>query len=98
MQAPRAFPLCAGLLIGIFVVQSFLASRGKSAVYDEPTDIAAALSYFRTGQIRANLQHPPLIKELAGLSLWLAGVRLPDNPRVEEMLVGHGGKARWAAR
>jgi hypothetical protein len=94
MQAPRALPLCAGLLIGIFVVQSFSASRNKSAVFDEPTDIAAALSYIRTGQIRANLQHPPLIKELAGLSLWLAGVRLPDNPQVEEMLAGHGGESK----
>ena len=41
MQAPRALPLCAGLLIGIFLAQSFFASRSKSAVFDEPTDIAA---------------------------------------------------------
>lgn len=94
MRAPRAFPLLAALLIGIFLAQSFLASRSKSAVFDEPTDIAAGLSYLRSGQIRANLQHPPLVKELAGLSMWLDGIRFEDNPRVEEMLAGHGGETR----
>ena len=97
MRMPRAVPLLAGLLIAGFLAQSFLASRWKSAVFDEPTHIAAGLSYLRTGQIRANLQHPPLVKELAGLSLWLSGIRLPDNPQVEEMFAGHGGETRIGA-
>lgn len=93
MRVPRALPLCAAtLLMAAILAQSYSASRAKSAVFDEPTHIAAGLSYLRTGQIRANLQHPPLVKELAGLALWLSGIRLPENPQVEEMAYGHGGE------
>jgi Dolichyl-phosphate-mannose-protein mannosyltransferase len=92
-RAPRIDSLVAGLLIAGFLLESFLASRGKSATCDEPTDIAAALSYLETRHIRANPQHPPLVKELAGLSLWLAGVRLPDRPESRRMLAGEGGDA-----
>ena len=78
--APWGLSLLAGVLIAIFLAQAFLASANKSPVFDETGDIAAGLSYVQSGEIRANLQHPPLLKELAGASLWLAGVRLPDEP------------------
>ena len=80
----------AGVLIAVFLAQSFLASAIKSPVFDETGDIAAGLSYVQSGEIRANLQHPPLLKEMAGAALWLAGVRLPASPQVEQMLVGGG--------
>ncbi|MGA2326463.1 MAG: glycosyltransferase family 39 protein [Bryobacteraceae bacterium] len=91
-RAPWRYSLPAGLLVAVFVLQSLLASRIKSPVFDEPTGIAAGLSYVQTGEVRANLQHPPLLKELAGLALLLAGVRLPDTPQVERMLAGEGGE------
>lgn len=91
-RAPRSFHLLAGLLVAVFLLQSFLASRLKSPVFDEPAHIAAGLSYVQTGAVRANPQHPPLMKELAGLSLLLAGVRLPDSPELERMLEGEGGE------
>src|SRR5664279_2534960 len=52
----------AGVLVAAFLAQSFLASRIKSPTFDETTHIAAGLSYVQTGEIRANLQHPPLLK------------------------------------
>src|SRR5208283_2069901 len=36
--------------------------------------------------------HPPLLKELAGGSLWLAGIRLPGAQPVEQMLAESGGE------
>src|SRR5664279_1092128 len=63
-RAPWGFSLLAGVLIAIFLAQGFLASAVKSPVFDETGDIAAGLSYVQTGEIRANLQHPPLLKEL----------------------------------
>src|SRR6516225_4353604 len=92
-RAPWGFSLMAGVLIAIFLAQGFLVSRVKSPVFDETGDISAGLSYVQSGEIRANLQHPPLLKELAGLSLWLGGVRLPETPQVREMLAGGGERA-----
>src|ERR1035438_8800284 len=79
-RAPWGFSLLGGVLIAIFLAQSFLASAIKSPVFDETGDIAAGLSYVQSGEIRANLQHPPLLKELAGAALWLPGVRLSRYP------------------
>lgn len=46
----------------------------------------------QTGEVRANPQHPPLLKTIAGLSLLLAGVRLPDIPETRQMIGGAGGE------
>jgi len=90
-RAPWAFPI-AGILLAAFLAQSFLASRIKSTTYDETTHIAAGLSYVETGEVRANLQHPPLLKTMAGLALLLAGVRLPDISETRPMIDGEGGE------
>src|SRR5664279_4863556 len=89
-RAPWGFSLLAGVLIAVFLAQSFLASAIKSPVFDETGDIAAGLSYMQSGEIRANLQHPPLLKEMAGAALWLAGGRLPASPQTDQMLAGGG--------
>jgi len=90
-RAPGIF-LIACVLLAAFLAQSFLASRIKSPTFDETAHIAAGLSYVQTGEVRANPQHPPLLKTMAGLSLLLAGVRLPDIPETRQMLAGAGGE------
>jgi hypothetical protein len=90
-RTPWAFPI-ACVLLAAFLAQSFLASRVKSPTFDETTHIAAGLSYVQTGEVRANPQHPPLLKTIAGLSLLLAGVRLPDIPETRQMISGAGGE------
>jgi hypothetical protein len=97
-RAPGVFSLLAGVLIAVFLAQAFLASAVKSPVFDETGDIAAGLSYVQSGEIRANLQHPPLLKELMGVPLWLAGLRLPDNSEVRRMLAGGGGERSVGAQ
>jgi Dolichyl-phosphate-mannose-protein mannosyltransferase len=84
--------MAAPILILAFLFQSYSASRMKSPVMDEPTHIAAGLSYVQTGIFRLNAEHPPLLKELAGLSLRLSGVRWP---RTTEASLALGAKNDW---
>ena len=78
----RPGPLVATLCLAFFL-QGLFAGRQKSPTSDEPTHIVSGASYIATGSVVANPQHPPLVKELAGLSLALAGIRwhAPANPR-----------------
>ena len=96
--APWGLWLLAGVLLSAFLAQAFLASAIKSPVFDETGDIAAGLSYVQSGEVRANLQHPPLLKEMAGAALWLAGLRLPDSPPVRRMLADGGGERAVGAQ
>jgi hypothetical protein len=78
--------VCAGLLIAAFFLQSFFASRIKSPVFDEPPHIAAGMAYLQKDNFRPNPQHPPLIKEMAAVSMLLAGIRLPQTRLAAAML------------
>ncbi len=70
-------PFVAGVLLLVFFLQSYRASLIKSPVFDEPAHIGAGLSYLKTGDFKVNLQHPPLLKEIAAVPLMLRGVRWP---------------------
>jgi hypothetical protein len=69
--------LWVAALCAAFFLQGLCASRVKSPTNDEPVHIVSGAAYISTGRVVANPQHPPLVKELAGLSLALAGIRLP---------------------
>lgn len=89
----------AGVLIVIFAAQIYFESRTKSPSSDEPPHIASGLAYVETGNFRGNLQHPPLLKELSGLSLRLGGVHWPRNAETEKFLRGDfrpGSQPDWA--
>ena len=87
--APGRLWLAACALLAVFLVQIFFASLVKSAAMDEPAHISAGLSYVETGIFRANLQHPPLIKELSGLGLKLSGLHMPVGAATRELLNGN---------
>jgi len=87
-RRPLLFSALAVVLLAAFFLQSFLASRIKSPAWDETGDIAAGLSYWRTGKFTVNLQHPPLLKELSGLFLLATGARWPDTPEAQQLLAG----------
>ena len=94
-RALRSHWLLAGVLVATFLLQSFFASRIKSPVYDEPAHIAAGLSYVETGEFTANPQHPPLLKEMSGLSLLLGGVRWPDSAAARRLIQGSQPGLEW---
>ena len=90
--------LLAGLLVAVFLLQSFFASLQKSPVYDEPPHIASGLSYLATGVFRANLQHPPLLKEMSALFLRAAGSEWPRTEEARALIRGHLEALRLAPR
>ncbi|MGE5346068.1 MAG: phospholipid carrier-dependent glycosyltransferase, partial [Acidithiobacillales bacterium] len=57
------------------------AGRMNSATMDEPFHALAGAEYAISGTYFANLEHPPLAKLLAGVSLRLAGARAPRIPK-----------------
>jgi hypothetical protein len=67
----------AAVLIGLLAAQAWGAARIKTATFDEPAHIGAGLSYLKTGEFKVNLQHPPLLKEIAALPLALRGATWP---------------------
>src|SRR3989442_7778510 len=82
------YRLAACVLLSMFFLASLLASRVKSPAWDEPAHIGAGISYVQTGVIAANLQHPPLLKQLSGIALTLAGAHWPDTPEARALLRG----------
>ncbi len=87
--------LVAVLLVGLFFAQAVSNLAAQSPVVDEPSHIARAMAYWRVGDLRLQIGHPPLIHALAGLPLLLEpGVpqltRLPGwQPLEREKLNGH---------
>ncbi|MCC6129727.1 MAG: glycosyltransferase family 39 protein [Acidobacteria bacterium] len=64
--------------LGTFLVYDH--SRLDSATMDEPFHALAAAEYAISGTYWANLEHPPLMKLLAGVSMEKAGARAPRLP------------------
>jgi dolichyl-phosphate-mannose--protein O-mannosyl transferase len=87
--------LVAILLVGLFFAQAVGNLSAQSPVVDEPSHIARAMAYWRVGDLRLQIGHPPLIHALAGLPLLLEpGVpqltSLPGwQPLEREKLNGH---------
>jgi hypothetical protein len=46
---------------------------------DEPYNVGSAIALYGTGKLVAGSEQPPLPRIVAGLPLWLSGVRLPEK-------------------
>jgi hypothetical protein len=87
-RRPWLFPCLAGLLVLLFLIECFSASRAKSPAWDEPLHIGAGLSYLLTDKFVVNLQHPPLLKDIIGVTTQFSGARWPDSPQAKALLDG----------
>ena len=101
MPLARRLPLVA-LLAGGLVVYAALAVSSMlttSAVYDETAHLPAGYTYLTLRDFRMNPEHPPLVKELAGLPLLLMDVRmrtaLPAWTLGQEWEFGHRFLYQW---
>jgi hypothetical protein len=65
----KAARLAAAALLAALFLQCVLSMRLLSATYDEHAHLPAGYTYWKTGDLRLNPQHPPLVKLLAGLPL-----------------------------
>lgn len=69
----------AGVLLIVMFGLGISSMANDSATVDEGAHIAAAYSYLHYGDYRLNPEHPPLIKDLAGLPLRFMNLSFPDN-------------------
>jgi dolichyl-phosphate-mannose-protein mannosyltransferase len=76
-RAAAVFGIALILLL-VFFLQGFVFIRANSQTFDEATHLAVGYSYLVTGDFRLMCEHPPLIKELQALPLFV-GYRLPFN-------------------
>lgn len=67
------------LMLLVFFAVNLAVSGEESTTMDEKAHIPAAYSYVRYGDMRLNPEHPPLLKNLAGLPLLALDVTFPIN-------------------
>ncbi len=64
----RVFTIAITLILAML---AFGSSAGDSLTVDESPHIAAGYSYVVEGDYRLNPEHPPLLKLLSGISIWV---------------------------
>lgn len=64
----RVFIITITLMLAVL---AFGSSAGDSLTVDESPHIAAGYSYVVEGDYRLNPEHPPLLKLLSGISIWV---------------------------
>src|ERR1041385_3853742 len=75
--------LGALILLGLFRSQGVSFIRANSQTVDEATHLAAGYSYLTTRDFRLDAEHPPFIKELQVLPLWVV-YKLPFRPDLQQ--------------
>ena len=65
------------LILGSSFILSIFVMRNDTATFDERAHIPAAYTYVRYGDMRLNPEHPPLLKDLAGLPLLFLHPQFP---------------------
>lgn len=77
--------LIATVMLLLSITLAFFSMREDSAIMDEVAHLPAGYSYIVKQDMRLNPEHPPLLKDLAGLSVWswskITGnkINFPDN-------------------
>ena len=61
----------ATLMLVFMLSMAFFSMLGDSAIMDEVSHLPAGYSYISQADMRINPEHPPLIKDLAGGTVWL---------------------------
>ena len=73
------------LLLTVFTLLTVSSMYRMSITGDEVTHLPAGYTYVKTGDFRLNMQHPPLIKALAGIPLLALDLKpLAGNPLWEQ--------------
>ncbi len=69
------------IILGIILNVSIIVSSQESTTMDEQAHIPAAYTYVKYNDMRLNPEHPPLLKDLAGIPLQFLNVKFPaDDP------------------
>jgi 4-amino-4-deoxy-L-arabinose transferase-like glycosyltransferase len=77
--------LFAAIMLSAFFLLSITLAWQESATYDERAHIPAAYTYVDRSDMRLNTEHPPLLKDLAGIPLLFLDLSFPyDHPDWEK--------------
>ncbi|MDD3487549.1 MAG: glycosyltransferase family 39 protein [Candidatus Moranbacteria bacterium] len=68
-----------GAILAVMFLVSVFVSRGDAAIMDEVAHIPAGYSYVHFQDYRLNPEHPPLLKDLAGIPLQFLGQYFPTD-------------------
>ncbi len=89
------------IIVGImtfFVIVSVLNAKNDSAIFDEVAHIPAGYSYVSQHDTRLNPEHPPLIKDMAGLPLLFLNLKFDTTQSFwTGELPGAWDEGQWAA-
>ncbi len=69
MKLPSRVALIGSAVVATATVLAFVSSLNDAPIVDEVPHIGAGYSYVAAQDMRLNPEHPPLIKDLAGLAL-----------------------------
>jgi hypothetical protein len=69
----------AAILLAFMFIMMFTSAAQESAIMDELAHIPAGYSYVKLQDMRLNPEHPPLMKDLAGIPLLFFAVNFPTN-------------------
>jgi hypothetical protein len=75
----RAALGASAALVLVFLGLGRAFIQANSQTSDEGVHLVAGYAYLMRGDFRLNAEHPPLVKQLAALAVWLR-YRLPFNP------------------
>lgn len=86
------------VIMGFFTIVSVLNAKNDSSTFDEVAHIPAAYSYVTQHDTRLNPEHPPLLKDLAGLPLLFLHLKFDTTqPFWTGDLPGKWDEGQWAA-
>ena len=77
MLTPKIVNFIAVFLLGLMFLTLFFSQLGDSATMDELAHIPSGYSYVAYQDYRLNPEHPPLMKDLAGLPLLFLNLEFP---------------------
>ncbi len=69
------------LILGFMLVVSVLNAKNDSLIFDEDAHIPAGFSYVTQHDMRLNPEHPPLLKDFAGLMLLPMHLKFDTNKK-----------------
>ncbi|MBI2670144.1 MAG: glycosyltransferase family 39 protein [Candidatus Yanofskybacteria bacterium] len=78
VKNPKIFVLVVVLLLVIFFI-SFFSAQNFSPSSDEISHLPSGYSYWKTGEIVLNPQHPPLVKLLSSFPLLFLNLDFDEN-------------------
>ncbi|OGI29224.1 MAG: hypothetical protein A2288_00435, partial [Candidatus Moranbacteria bacterium RIFOXYA12_FULL_44_15] len=94
----KHYKILIAVILLFMAAVSFLNAWNDTAIFDETAHIGASYSYVAKQEIRLNPEHPPLIKNLAGLPLLFLGLNFNTNqPFWTGELPGKWDEGQWAA-